>query len=101
MASLKRNIKEGALRYIIKLLIDFYNDKSSIEVIEVINLGEQFVNFIDYLLFNIMPSIINIITITVYLSHFINRYIRLIIIAVVVLQIWAKLAKNPKLFRIH
>ena len=85
MASLKRNIKEGALRYIIKLLIDFYNDKSSIEVIEVINLGERFINFIDYLLFNIIPSIINIITITVYLSHFINRYIRLIIIAIVVL----------------
>jgi len=85
--SLKRNIKEGALRYIIKLLIDFYNNKSSIEVIEVINLGERFINFVDYLLFNIMPSIINIITIIVYLSHFINGYIRLIIIAVVVLQI--------------
>ncbi|XTI87002.1 hypothetical protein V2W45_1239049, partial [Cenococcum geophilum] len=82
---LKLNIKEGAFRYIIKLLIDFYNDKSFIEVIEVINLGEQFINFVDYLLFNIMPSIINIITIIVYLSHFINRYIGLIIIAVVVL----------------
>jgi len=84
-ASLKHNIKEGALRYIIKLLMDFYNDKSSIEVVEVINLGELFINFIDYLLFNIMPSIINIITITVYLSHFIDGYIRLIIIAIVVL----------------
>ncbi|XTI87032.1 hypothetical protein V2W45_1238685, partial [Cenococcum geophilum] len=82
---LKHNIKEGALRHIIKLLMDFYNDKSFIKVIEVINLGEQFINFVDYLLFNIMPSIINIITITVYLSHFINRYIRLIIIAIVVL----------------
>jgi len=40
MASLKRNIKEGALRHIMELLMDFYNDKSSIEVIEVINLGE-------------------------------------------------------------
>jgi ABC-type transport system involved in Fe-S cluster assembly fused permease/ATPase subunit len=65
--------------------MDFYNDKSSIEVVEVINLGEQFVNLMDYLLFNTMPSIIDIITITVYLSHFINRYIRLIVIAVVVL----------------
>jgi len=67
--------------------MDFYINKSSIEVVEVINLGEQFINLIDYLLFNIMPSIINIITITVYLSHFINGYIGLIIIAVVVLQI--------------
>jgi len=83
--SLKRNIKEGALRHIIKLLIDFYNNKSSIKVVEVINLGERFVNFIDYLLFNTMPFIINIITIIVYLSHFINRYIGLIIIAIVVL----------------
>jgi len=83
--SLKRNIKEGALRHIIKLLMDFYNDKSSIEVVEVINLGERFINFVDYLLFNIMPSIINIITIIVYLSHFIDGYIGLIIIAVVVL----------------
>jgi len=78
--------------------MDFYNDKSSVEVVEVINLGERFVNFVDYLLFNIIPSIINIITITVYLSHFINRYIGLIVIAIVVLQIWAELAKNPKLF---
>ena len=84
---LKRNIKEGALRYVIELLMDFYNNKSSIEVIEVINLGEQFVNLVDYLLFDIMPSIINITIITVYLLHFINGYIGLIIIAVVVLQI--------------
>jgi len=85
ITSLKHNIKEGALKYIIKLLTDFYNNKSFIEVIEVINLGKRFVNFIDYLLFNIMPSIINIITIIVYLLHFINGYIRLIIIAIVVL----------------
>ena len=96
--SLKRNIKEGALRHIIKLLIDFYNNKSSIEVIEVINLGERFVNLVDYLLFNTIPSIIDITIITVYLSHFINRYIGLIVIAIVVLQIWAELTKNPKLF---
>ena len=68
-----------------ELLIDFYNDKSSIEVMEVIKLGERFVNLMDYLLFNTMPSIINIITITVYLLYFINRYIGLIIIAVVIL----------------
>ena len=67
--------------------MDFYNDKSSIKVIEVINLGEWFVNLMDYLLFNTMPSIINITIIIVYLSHFINGYIGLIIIAVVVLQI--------------
>ena len=65
---------------------------------EVINLKEQFVNLVNYLLFNIMPSIINITIIIVYLSHFINGYIGLIIIAIVVLQIWAKLAKNLKLF---
>jgi len=70
-----------------ELLIDFYNNKSSIEVVEVINLKEQFVNLVDYLLFNTMPFIINIITIIVYLLHFINKYIRLIIIAIVVLQI--------------
>ena len=96
--SLKRNIKEGALRYVMELLIDFYNDKSSIEIMEVINLGERFVNLVDYLLFNIMPSIINITIIIVYLLYFINRYIGLIVIAVVILQIWAKLAKNLKLF---
>ena len=96
--SLKRNIKEGALRHVIELLMDFYNNKSSTEVIEVINLGEQFINLVDYLLFNTMPSIINITIITVYLSHFINRYIGLIAIAVVILQVWAKLAKNLKLF---
>ena len=85
ITSLKRNIKEGALKHTIELLIDFHNNKSFIEVMEVINLGERFVNLVNYLLFNTMPSIINIITITVYLSHFINKYIRLITIAVVVL----------------
>ena len=87
MASLKRNIKEGALRHTIELLMDFYNDKSSVEVVEVINLREQFINLVDYLLFNIMLFIINIITIIVYLLHFIDGYIGLIIIAVVILQI--------------
>jgi len=87
IASLKRNIKEGALRHIMELLIDFHIDKSSVEVVEVINLEEWFVNLINYLLFNTMPFIIDIITITVYLSHFINRYIGFIIIAVVILQI--------------
>ena len=85
--SLKHNIKEEALRHIIELSIDFHNNKNSIEVVEVINLKKQFINFINYLLFNIMPSIIDIITITVYLSHFIDRYIGLITIAIVVLQI--------------
>ena len=47
-ASLKCNIKEGAFKHIIELLIDFYNNKSSIEVVEVIKLGEWFVNLIDY-----------------------------------------------------
>ena len=83
--SLKRNIKDGALRYVMELLMDFHNNKSSIEVMEVINLGERFVNLMDYLLFNIMPSIINITIITVYLLYFINGYIGLIAIAVVVL----------------
>ena len=67
--------------------MDFYNDKSSIKVIEVINLEKQFINLIDYLLFDTMPSIINITIITVYLLHFINGYIGLIIIAIVILQI--------------
>ena len=96
--SLKRNIKKGALRHTIELLMDFYNDKSSVKVIEVINLRKQFINLVDYLLFNTMLFIINIITIIVYLSHFINRYIRLIVIAIVILQIWVELVKNPKLF---
>ena len=98
-ASLKCNIKKGAFRHIMELLMDFYNNKSSAEVVEVINLGEQFVNLADYLLFNTMPSIIDIITITVYLLHFIDGYIGLIAITVVVLQIWAELAKNFKLFQ--
>ena len=85
MVFLKYNIKEGALKYIIKLLIDFYNNKSFVEVVEVINLKKRFVNLIDYLLFNTMPFIINIITIIVYLLYFIDGYIGLIVIAVVVL----------------
>jgi len=101
MVSLKRNIKEGVFKHTMELLIDFYNDKSSAEVMEIINLKERFVNLVDYLLFNIMPSIIDIITIIVYLSHFINRYIRLIVIAIVILQIWVELVKNPKLFQMR
>jgi len=99
--SLKCNIKEGAFRHIMELSMDFHNNKSSAKIVEVINLEKRFINFADYLLFNTMPSIINIITITVYLLHFIDGYIGLIAITVVVLQIWAELAKNPKLFQMH
>ena len=93
-----RNLKEHALRYIIILLIDFYSNNSSREVLEVIVLGEQYIYLTDSLILNLIPSIINIITFIVYFSHFINTYIGLIIIDVIVIYIWTKLVKNPKLF---
>ena len=96
--SIKRNIKEGGFRHIIGLLIDFYKDKSSREVLEVLGSGKRFISIAEMVFLNIVPSIVNFITITAYILHVINRYIRLIIIAIVIIYIWTELAKNPKLF---
>ena len=85
--SIKRNIKEGGFGYIIGLLIDFYKDKSSREVLEVLGLGKRFVSIAEIIFLNIVPLIVDFITITAYILYVINRYIRLIIIATVVIYI--------------
>jgi len=82
-----RNLKEHALRYIMTLLIDFYSNNSSREVLEVIVLGERYIYLADSLILNLIPSAINIITFIVYFSHFINTYIGLIIIDVIIIYI--------------
>jgi ABC-type transport system involved in Fe-S cluster assembly fused permease/ATPase subunit len=93
-----RNLKEHALRHIMTLLLDFYSNNSSREVLEVIVLGERYIYFADSLILNLIPSAINIVTFVVYFSHFINIYVGLIIIDVIVIYIWTELVKNPKLF---
>jgi len=40
MEYLMRNLKEHALRYVMTLLIDFYGNNSSREILEVIGLRE-------------------------------------------------------------
>jgi len=82
-----RNLKEHALRYIIILLMDFYSNNSSREVLEVIVLGERYIYFADSLILNLIPSAINIITFIVYFSYFINIYIGLIIIDIIIIYI--------------
>jgi ABC-type transport system involved in Fe-S cluster assembly fused permease/ATPase subunit len=81
------NLKEYALRYVIILLIDFYSNNSSGEVLEVIVLGKRYIYFIDSLILNLIPSAINIITFVVYFLYFINVYIGLIIIDIIVIYI--------------
>ena len=81
------NLKEYALRYIIILLMDFYSNNSSREVLEVIVLGEQYIYLVDSLILNLILSVINIITFMVYFLHFINIYIGLIIIDIIVIYI--------------
>ena len=93
-----RNLKEHALRYVMTLLIDFYSNNSSRKVLEVIVLEKRYIHLTDSLILNLIPSAINIITFIVYFSHFINIYIGLIIIDVIIIYIWTKLIKNPKLF---
>ena len=78
--------------------MDFHKDKSSREVLEVLGLGERFVSIAEIVFLNMVPLAINFITITAYISHVINRYIGLIIIAIVIVYIWTELTKNPKLF---
>jgi len=82
-----RNLKEHALRHVITLLIDFYSNNSSREVLEVIVLGERYIYLADSLILDLIPSVINIITFVVYFSHFINIYIGLIIIDVIIIYI--------------
>jgi ABC-type transport system involved in Fe-S cluster assembly fused permease/ATPase subunit len=92
------NLKEYALRHVITLSIDFYSNNSSREVLKVIVLGEWYIHFTDSLILNSILSVINIITFIVYFSHFINIYIGLIIIDIIVIYIWTKLIKNFRLF---
>jgi len=95
------NLKEHALKYIITLSMDFHSNNSSREVLEVMVLREQYIHFVDSLILNSIPSAIDIITFIVYFSHFINAYIGLIIIDVIIIHIWTELIKNPKLFQMH
>ena len=87
MEFLMRNLKEHALRHVITLLIDFYSNNSSREVLEVIVLEERYIYLIDSLILNLILSVINIITFIVYFSHFINIYIGLIIIDIIIIYI--------------
>jgi len=96
--SIKRNIKEGGFGHVIGLLIDFYKDKSFREVLEVLGLEKRFVSIAEIVFLNIVLLAVNFITITAYILYVINGYIGLIIIAIVVIYIWTKLTKNPKLF---
>jgi ABC-type transport system involved in Fe-S cluster assembly fused permease/ATPase subunit len=81
------NLKEHALRHIITLSLDFYSNNSSREVLEVIVLGEQYIYLVDSLILNLIPSAINVVTFIVYFSHFINIYIGLIIIDIIIIYI--------------
>jgi len=87
ITSIKRNIKEGGFGHVIGLLIDFHKDKSSGEVLEVLGLGERFISIAEIVFLNTVPSVVDFITITAYISRVINRYIGLIIIAIVVVYI--------------
>ena len=95
------NLKEYALRYVITLLLDFYSNNSSREVLKVIILKKQYIYLADSLILDLIPFTINIITFIVYFLHFIDAYIGLIIIDIIIIYIWTKLIKNPKLFQIH
>ena len=87
MECLMRNLKEHALRYVITLLLDFYSNNSSREVLEVIVLRERYIYLADSLILDLIPSVINIITFIVYFLHFINTYIGLIIIDIIIIYI--------------
>jgi len=84
---IKRNIKKGGFRHVIELLMDFYKNKSSREVLEVLGLGERFIFITEIIFLNVVPSTVNFIIITAYMLHVINKYIRLIVIAIVVVYI--------------
>jgi len=96
-----RNLKKHALRHVMTLLIDFYSNNSSREVLEVIGLEKWYIHLTESLILDLIPSTINIITFVVYFSHFIDIYIGFIIIDVIVIYIWTELVKNPKLFQIY
>ena len=95
------NLKKHALKHIITLSMDFHSNNSFGEVLEVIVLEEQYIYLIDSLILNSIFSAINIITFVVYFLHFIDAYIGLIIIDIIVIHIWTELIKNPKLFQMH
>ena len=87
MEYLMHNLKEYALRHVMTLLLDFYSNNSSGEVLEVIVLGEQYIYFIDSLILDLIPSVIDIVTFVVYFLHFIDAYIGLIVIDIIIIYI--------------
>ena len=81
------NLKEYTLKHVMTLLMDFHSNNSSREVLEVIVLKEQYIHFTDSLILDLIPSAINIVTFIVYFLHFIDAYIGLIIIDMIVIYI--------------
>ena len=85
--SIKCNIKEGGFGHIIGLLMDFHKDKSFKEVLEVLGLEKRFVFIAEMVFFDAVPSAVNFITITAYMLYVIDKYIKLIIIVIVIIYI--------------
>ena len=69
------------------LLIDFYKNKSSREVLEVLGLGKRFISVVEMVFLNMVPLAVDFIIIIAYISRVINRYIRFIVIAIVIIYI--------------
>ena len=92
------NLKKYTSRYVMTLLMDFYSNNSFGEVLEAIVLGKWYIYLADSLILDLIPFAIDVVTFIVYFSHFINAYIGLIVINIIVIYIWTELVKNPKLF---
>jgi hypothetical protein len=67
--------------------MDFYSNNSFREVLEIIVLKKWYIYFTDSLILNLILFAIDIITFIVYFSHFIDIYIGLIIIDIIIIYI--------------
>jgi hypothetical protein len=67
--------------------MDFYSNNSFREVLEIIVLKKWYIYFTDSLILNLILFEIDIITFIVYFSHFIDIYIGLIIIDIIIIYI--------------
>ncbi|OCK74891.1 P-loop containing nucleoside triphosphate hydrolase protein [Lepidopterella palustris CBS 459.81] len=91
---LNLKIKEAAFGHVLRLSMDFHNDKSSGDIIEVINLGTGVTQILDLAAFRMIPLTMDLIMLVAYLSHTIDVSIGLLAMAIVVIYIWIVLFAN-------
>jgi ABC-type transport system involved in Fe-S cluster assembly fused permease/ATPase subunit len=91
---LSSTIKEAVYKYLLALSIDFYNNKSSRELIKAIDQGKDITRLLEQTVFLTGPIVLDFLIVVVYLLYTLDIYIVLDFTIVAVLYIYIILAEN-------